>query len=380
MVFFVYAFFVAGLLPALIGLDLAAEAKGIQSAKVPSAPGGNPLFARHVLTLSAACILFSLAAVLYNKDFKAAIHNGLAARNRNTLTAFLRPATFKLELERYLETMRHEADLPEIRAIVGGNTVGAMNLDQDAAILNGLNYAPHPLFVNYAAYTPALQRLNSEFFNSQKAPEYVLWHTGSIDGRFPTLDDGEVLLRILKNYSPITQEKGYLLWKRKSASETSYCLSNERESYGSLNQWVPIPAEPTWLRIECKQSFFGAIRGLLYQSSQLRLEVQLGNGEARSYRLLPGNARHGFVISPFLRADYQLIEAARASQEFAADPTALPKTFGGEPARIVAARVRASDNFAYKHSVRFVMQTIHGIWPVRGVSPATESKEISRAQ
>jgi hypothetical protein len=128
------------------------------------------------------------------------------------------------------------------------------------------------------------------------------------------------------------------------------------------------------------QSLLGAIRGLLYRPSQLRLEVQLENGDARSYRLPPGNARSGFVISPFLRGDYQLIEAARASKEFAVDPTALPKTFGGGPARIVKARIRAADNFAYKHSVRFVMQTIEGIWPSRGVSPATESKEISRAQ
>jgi hypothetical protein len=380
MVFFVYAFFMAGLLPALLSFEWPAQTERIDSAKGSPLTPRSPLFAGHVLTLSAVCILLSLAAVMCNKDYKAAIHNGLVARNRNTLTALFRPATFKLELERYLDTMRHEADLPEIRAIVGGNTVGAMNLDQDVAILNGLNYAPHPVFVNYAAYTPELQRLNSEFFNSRKAPEYLLWHTGSIDGRFPTLDDGEVPLRILKNYTPVTQEKGFLLWKRKSAGETSYCLSNERESYGSLDQWLPIPAEPTWLRIECKQSFFGAIRSLLYRPSQLRLEVQLENGEFRSYRLLPGNTRHGFVISPFLRADYQLIEAARVSPELAAGPTALPKTFSGESTRIVAARVRAADDFSYEHSVRFVMQTIHGIWPIRGETPATESKEISRAQ
>jgi hypothetical protein len=117
----------------------------------------------------------------------------------------------------------------------------------------------------------------------------------------------------------------------------------------------------------------------LYKAADLRLDVQLENGEIRSYRLLPGNARYGFVISPFLRADFQLIEAARASGKFAADPTALPKTFSGKPPTIVAARVRQSDDSAYKHSVRFVMQTIHGIWPVRGVLPATESKEVSQA-
>jgi hypothetical protein len=255
-----------------------------------------------------------------------------------------------------------------------------MKLDQEVAILNGLNYVPHPIFENYAAYTAELQRLNSEFFNSQKAPEYLLWHVGTIGDRFPTLDDGEVLLRILNNYSPVMQEKGNLLWKRKSGNRNSYCLSNEREFYGSLNEWITIPAEPTWLRIECKQTLLGAISGLVWKPPALRLEVQLDDGEIRNYHLLPGNARFGFLISPFVRADYQLIEVARASPEFAADAKALPKTYRGDPRRIIATRVRAGDDFAYKHSVHFAMQTIDGIWPFRSDSTGTESKEISRAQ
>src|SRR5207248_6745262 len=84
----------------------------------------------------------------------------------------------------------------------------------------------------------------------------------------------------------------------------------------------------------------------------------------------------GFLISPFVRADFQLIEAARASGDFPADPAVLPKTFRGEPRRIVAARVRPANGYAFKHSIRFVMQTIDGIWPNRGVPPATESKKF----
>jgi hypothetical protein len=378
MVFFVDALFLAALLPVL--LEQPTNTHPDDDLNQRREPKRGRL-EECVPALSAACILICFAnLVLFHKEFKAAVRDGLVARNINTLTAFFRPATFRLELGRHLKEMRDEAALPEIRAIVGGSTVDAMNLDQDVVILNGLNYVPHPVFENYAAYTPALQRLNSGFFNSQKAPEYLLWHTGSIDGRFPTLDDGEVLLRILRNYSPVTQEKGYLLWRRNSARETSYCLSDERESYGSLNRWVPIPRQPTWLRIECKQTLFGAIRGLLYRPSELRLEARLDDGETRDYRLLSGNAQHGFVISPFLRADYQLIEAARPFREFPADPTALPKTFDGEPPRIVAVRVRAANDFAYKHNIRFVTQTIEGIWPVHGQSLPTESKEISKAR
>lgn len=420
--FFVYAFFLAALLPALLNFHWPAESDRIDSGKNNAAQdataltvplekprssqallpdlysASNPrnethfncirairsLFAKHVLTLTAICMLFSLAYLLfcnkYNKNFKAAIRNGLVARNRNTFNAYLRPATYKLELERYLQNLRDEVALPEIRALVGSNPVGAMNLDQEVAILNGLNYVPHPIFENYAAYTPELQRLNSEFFKSQKAPEYLLWHTGSIDGRFPTLDDGEVLLRILHNYSPVIQEKWLLLWKRKSAVGTSYRLLNERECFSSLEKGVPIPAEPTWLRMECNQTLLGAMRGLLWRPSELRLEVQLDDGEIRNYLLLPGNARHGFLISPYLRADFQLIEPARASGDLPADPTALPKIYRGEPRRIVAAKVRAEDDFAYEHSVRFVMQTIDGIWPILSDPTATGPKEISRAQ
>src|SRR5262249_34379829 len=117
---------------------------------------------------------------------------------RQKLRHFLRvhtPGHLQLDLEHQLESMRDKADLPKIRAVVGGDAIDALNLDQDAAVLNGLNYKPHPVFQNYSAYTPALQRLNAEFFKS-KPPQYLLWRTGSIDGRFPTLDDGEVLLTI----------------------------------------------------------------------------------------------------------------------------------------------------------------------------------------
>lgn len=390
MVFFVYAFFIAALLPSLLKFDLPAQSERIDNAKdgPDHAATGfehlRMLLRRYILTLCAVCMVFSLAHLLflhkYSKDFKTAIHNGFVARNRSTLMAYLRPAAYRYELEGYLETLRHEVALPEIRTIVGSNTVGAMNLDQEVAILNGFNYVPSPIFISYAAYTPELQRLNDEFFSSHKAPEYLLWHTGTIDGRFPTLDDGEVLLKILKNYAPVKEEKGLLLWKRRSVAQNSYCLSKERESDGSLDEWVPIPAEPSWLKIECKQTFLGAIRSLLCRSSELRLEVRLDDGEMRNYRLLPGNARYGFVISPFLRADFQLIESARAAGDFPADQAALPKTFKGEPRRIIAARVHPANEYAFNHSIHFVMQTIQGIWPSHADSPVKESSEVSSAR
>jgi hypothetical protein len=348
VVFLVYSFFLAALLPALLGFDWVAEELD-ERENILSAPVGNMLLRRRARALIFGCMFFSLTPfAAFKGDFKLAVQNGLLARTSDTFSAFIRPATYKLELERQLESMRDKVELPEIRSIVGGDAIDALNLDQDAAILNGLNYKPHPVFQNYSAYTPALQRLNAEFFKS-KRPQYLLWRTGSIDGRFPTLDDGEVVLTILSSYSPVTNENGLILWKCKSLTERPYCLTNKHEFSVSLNQWVALPREPTWLQIESEQTLFGATQSLLSRYTEMRLEVQLDNGGTRSYRLLPGNARYGFVISPFLYTSDQLLTAEANTN----------------CARIVSARVRAANERAVAPSIRFVTHTIQGVWASR---------------
>jgi hypothetical protein len=345
VVFLVYSFFVAALLPALLGFNWVAEELN-ERENILSAPVGNLLLRRRTLALTFGCLFFSLAPfAIFKADFKAAVQKGLLAKTSDTVAAFIRPTTYKLDLEHQLESMRDKAELPKIRAIVNGDAIDALNLDQDTAILNGLNYKPHPVFQNFSAYTPALQRLNAEFFKS-KQPQYVLWRSGTIDGRFPTLDDGEVLLTILSRYSPVTNENGFILWRCKTLTEKPYCLTNKHEFSASFNQWVTLPQEPTWLQIESEQTLFGAAQSLLSRCSEMRLEVQLDNGGTRSYRLLPGNARYGFVISPFLYNHSQLVT-----------PDANTNC-----ARIVSARVRVADERAVAPSLRFVTHSIQGVW------------------
>jgi hypothetical protein len=78
----------------------------------------------------------------------------------------------------------------------------------------------------------------------------------------------------------------------------------------------------------------------------MRLEVQLDNSETRSYRLLPGNARYGFVITPFRCYHDQLLTADGNTN----------------CARIVSARVRVANERAVAPSIRFVTHTIRGVW------------------
>jgi hypothetical protein len=366
VVFFLYSFFLAAMMPALMDSQSPIGAGDALAADPRTLPtrSSRPLRLTRtqlaLLLLTAAILFLSLTPfVRHRKDFAHAVQTGFVPRISDTLMAIFAPTTFKGRLEGQFESMRKRVALPWIQAAAEGATVGVLSYDQDVAILNGLNYAPHPVFQNYSAYTPELQRFNSTYFNSSQAPEYVLWRPSTLDGRFPTLDDGEILLRILTTYSPVMEEKDFVLWKRNPPGGTSCSLANRRKLVGSIGQWIPIPTEPTWLRVELQQTWFGTIRSVLLAGPEVRIEVRLEDGRTSSYRLVPGNARHGFVLSPLLRTPANLLPPG---------PNRRP------PASVLAARVRTANSRFFDNSVRFIIQTIRNV-PALESEPATAEPE-----
>jgi hypothetical protein len=270
----------------------------------------------------------------------------MAPKLTDTFTAILAPAKFKRRLEAHLESMRQAVRLPRIAAMVGDAPVGVLNYDQDVVILNGFNYRPHPVFQNYSAYTPELQRVNSIFFDSERAPEYVLWRYGTIDRRFPTLDDGQIILRILDAYLPVIKEKKYVLWKRNPARSLGYALNRQAEVQGSFDQWIPIPNQATWLKIELHETWFGIVRKFFCRASVPRIDVCLEDGRTLRYRLLQGNALSGFVVNPLLQSEDDLM---------------LPFLKDGKPIRVTMARVWSKNQWCFDRSVRFVLEKIEGV-------------------
>jgi hypothetical protein len=325
MVFVLYAFFAAATMPALLRVSW----------------GGNRLF----LPLTVATMIFSLAPfALQGSGFLAAAKAGAASRLTDTATAVFMPFRFKTRLEAYLQFMRNFTQLPHISAIVGTATVGGLNYDQDVVILNKFNYRPQPVYQDYSAYTPELQRMNSAFFDSTAAPEYVLWLYETIDGRFPTLDEGRTILILLSNYSPVATEGKYVLWKRNATRGRGFSLAGLNEISGSSDQWVPIPAEATWLRIELHETWFGHLKTFLCRGSIADFDIRLADGWAINYTLPTGEASAGFIINPLLRSDADL---------------KVPFSQKGKPECVTAAMIHL-DRRCFDGSVLFEMQKIEG--------------------
>lgn len=126
----------------------------------------------------------------------------------------LQPAAVQTRHAASLDDLRTRAALPRLRALIGDARVDLLGNDQAVLLLNGLHYAPRPLFQSYAAYAPALQRRNAAYFLGADAPPFVLFNPATLDRHAPASEDALALLAALQHYRPLAQERGYLLLQR----------------------------------------------------------------------------------------------------------------------------------------------------------------------
>ena len=312
-------------------------------------PAWMPLTGRMRDWITWASLLVMVIALLplnqRSAEFMVTAKNGLGTKILDAATAVFAPLKYKQFLEQELEEKRQSAKLPQISALLGNLPVGVLNYDQDVAILNNFNFQPHPVFQSYAAHSPQLERLNYDFFNSAAAPEFVLWRYCTIDGRFPSLDDGAVMLKILADYSPVMTEKNFVLWKRNLHSGQKYSIIEPLEVAIPSGSWTGVPSVPVWTRIELRETWFGLATKILLRGDMPEIEVRLADGTTASYRLPPANAEYGFVLNPLLTPDSNL---------------GFPLLGTKKPAQITAIRVQADHN-CFDGQVRIKFSKIQGV-------------------
>jgi len=274
----------------------------------------------------------------------------------NRVTAVFAPLHYRGHLEAALAARRQSALLPRIAAMAGDSPMGVLGWDQDVALLNGFNYRLHPIFQDYSAYTPALQRLNNSFFDPSSGPEFILWRYDPIDDRYPTLEDGQILLSVLASYTPVCAEKNDVLWHRNDPSGSGYRLDSGKEVMAAPGEWVTLPQNALWLKIGLHPTLLNSIRGFLFQPATPKIEVLLASGKTNAYSLSPANASTGFLINPLLDATSALMTSVSRDVD---------------PSHISAIRVLFPSG-TFSHAIVFTMQDITGL-PIldRGFSTAS---------
>jgi hypothetical protein len=221
---------------------------------------------------------------------------------RDQLSAIARsvtePAWKKATHEDQLDKIRIANPIPEI-----DGTVDVFPSKLSVAFAHGLNLQPRPVLQSYAAFTPALIERDARHFRGPNAPDHVLMSVGAIDGRLPTMEDSTTWLELLSRYELTDTSCAFLRLSRRSQPKLSL---NDEPVFRQTVRWneaVELPDDltgPVWCRIHLKPSLPGRFASILYRLPEIHLKTQVGhdhNGD-RTFRLLPGSAEAGFLISP----------------------------------------------------------------------------------
>jgi hypothetical protein len=278
--------------------------------ELPGAPDGKARWA--VNSAFAASIIFALAGSHFQiggfaSDQAINWPHRIADRT-HTIVATLRGNSARLYAGALDPQGTPMSVLDHARDVIGDQSVDVMNYLQTAAVINDLNYQPRPVFQGFVAYTPALQRLNEEYFESPQRSKFVMLCQQATDNRFPSLEDSAALNFVLNNYVPVARDGSFLILRQRATQDL--VLTPVREQtlhFGEKLDLRPWPSGPLFMSVEIDPSLSGRAATLLYQPAPLSLIVSHHETTER-YRIVPSMATHPFLISPILDSNFDVMK------------------------------------------------------------------------
>lgn len=201
--------------------------------------------------------------------------------------------------EKFLDDFRHEFPLPPIKG-----SVDVYPANQSAVLAHRLDYRPRPMMQSYTAYTPTLAEMNAAFLRGDRAPENILFELWTIDDRFPALDDGLSWPELWTRYEVAGRAHDFVQLQRRT-TPGRYELIPLAEVPLGLGTTFNLPStdnELIWAEIKIDQSLRGKITAFFYKPPLLWINVTLKDGRTRPFRIVPGIARAGFLLSPVVES------------------------------------------------------------------------------
>jgi hypothetical protein len=224
------------------------------------------------------------------------------------------PQALAAEYAASLERIRQKLRLPTLP----GST--DMYGDQQAYLLaSGNRWAPRPVLQSYSAYTPALAELNVAHLRGRNAPDNLLFRIDPIDGRLPALEDGSNWPDIMGRYdfTGLDHDLAYLK-RRPQASMPAWQTLGVVQAQLGRNVELPSMPGPVQIALTLHETLPGHLLSLFYHLPVLNIHLTMVTGEQRSFRLVPGMAESGFIITPLVEDTQGFIYLASGNPAFLA--------------------------------------------------------------
>ncbi len=249
-------------------------------------------------TLRALLTMLVVLAMVWATDIYGRPHTFVneKARGLATILSGRATATYSAQFEQAMDRIRREIPLPRIRG-----TVDVYGWHQVAALANGLNYRPRPVFQGYLAHTQPLIDLNLAHLKSDRAAHTLLFDVGSIDDRYPSLDDGALWPEIISRYRHVGTTPHFLVLERRAdplaISMTE--IARTRVPHGT-EIVLSGEARAIWAKFHFTETAAGKLITTGFRPPIIKITVQLVTGEESEYRLVPAMASAGFLLSPLI--------------------------------------------------------------------------------
>jgi hypothetical protein len=201
------------------------------------------------------------------------------------------------------------------------------SLFPDILFANGLEYRPRPVIQSYSAYTPALAKMNADWLRSDRAATNLFFVIQPMDFRFPPLEDGLSWPELLTHYDIKGISDEYLYLSR-SPAPRKYELQLLQETNVTLGTTFSLPVTngPVWAKIEVSKTLPGDVFSLFYKPTTLLAEMKLADQSEKYYRLIPGMAKAGFLLSPNVINNKSFLSLAQGNKTVLAPEVVVSMT------------------------------------------------------
>lgn len=297
---------------------------------------------------------------------------GISARSIATLGDVAdfawRPSAWLAEKDRQFAAARDQLRVAASLPMVPGS-VDIIPSRQSEMIAAQLDYRPRPTIQEYSTYSSPLIRRNRDFYLSSKAPEFVYFAPGSIDGRHPASAEGALWPLFLQRYEPV-EHSGDLLVLRKRPHPLPDLLGAPVSRMVRLGERIDVPAlnTPQFVKIDVQYSLLGRVAEQVLKPPSIVLRAFYAEGPPEDYRLIPAMAREGAILVPTVATSNMFLKlyAGTAIE----NPAMRPVAFA------IVANWRQS--WAYKKSVSFSFADIDTSVPDKIKAAALQTRLKTR--
>lgn len=189
--------------------------------------------------------------------------------------------------------------------------------DLSALFVSNAIWSPRPAFQSYYAYTPGLAMENRQHLDAA-APSRIYLQINTIDGRYPSLDDGASWPALIANYRISGYADEYLILDKRVVTAAIGIEPELFSHHVNLGAEITVPpsTKPVWALIAIKPTLLGKLVSAAFKLPPLSIFVRYSDGTTKTFRFIPGMAETGFLLSPTVASstDFAAVESTLAHE------------------------------------------------------------------